>query len=60
MLHKPLLKRKKELRGVRGGLAKSEVQPILSGAICPVLLHAGSVQVVQHVDGRSRMCVCYA
>ena len=39
MLHKPTLKRKKELRRIRDGLAKVEVQPILSGIICPVLLH---------------------
>ena len=38
MLHKPTLKRK-ELRRIRNGLAEPEVQPILSGIICPVLLH---------------------
>ena len=38
MLHKPMLK-SKELRRIRDGLAKSEVQPILSRIICPVLLH---------------------
>jgi hypothetical protein len=32
----------KELRGVRDGLAKPEVQPILFGAICSVLWHVGS------------------
>ena len=43
--------------GVRDGLAKPEVQPIHSAAICFVLLHVGSLDVVQLVGGRSRMCV---
>ena len=30
---------------IRSGLAKPEVQRILSGAICPVLLHVGPVDV---------------
>ena len=33
------------LREVRGGLAEPEVQPILSGAICSVLLYVGLVDV---------------
>jgi len=60
MLHKPTLKRKKELREVRDGLAKPGVQPILSGIICFVLLQVGSFGVVQHVGGRSQTCVSYA
>jgi len=36
VLNKPSLK--KEIWGVRDGLAKPEVQPIHSGAICPILL----------------------
>ena len=39
--------------GVRDGLTKPKVQPILSGAICFVLLHDGSFGFVQHVHGRS-------
>ena len=31
--------KRKELRRIRDGLAKPEVQPILSRIICPVLLH---------------------
>ena len=58
VLHKPLLK--KELQGVRDGLAKPEVQPILSGAICSILLLVRSFDVVQCVGGRSRMCVRHA
>ena len=60
MLHKPTLKRKNELWEVRDGLAKPEVQPILSGIICFVLLQVGSFGVVQHVGGRSQTCVSYA
>ena len=47
-LHKPQLKMK-ELQKVRDGLVKPEVQPILSGVICFVLLQVGSFGVVQHV-----------
>jgi hypothetical protein len=35
-----------ELKGFRRGLAKPKVQPILSEAACPILLH----------DDRSRLC----
>jgi hypothetical protein len=48
MLHKPSLK-KKEIRGVRDGLTKPKVQPILSGAICSFLLHDGSFGFVQRL-----------
>jgi len=47
-LHKPPLKIK-ELREVRDGLTKTEVQPILSKVICFVLLQVGSFGVVQCV-----------
>ena len=43
VLLKPTLKMK-EFKGIRGGLPKPEVQPIHSGAICPVLL---ANQIVQ-------------
>ena len=42
MLHKPSFEEEERVEGIRGGLAKPEVQPILYGAICPVLLHVGS------------------
>ena len=45
VLHKPSLQRK-EFKGFRCGLAKPEVQPILSEAIYPVLPH----------DDRLRLC----
>jgi hypothetical protein len=50
VLHKPSLK-KKELRGVKDGLTKLKVQPILSGAICSFLLHDGSFGFVQRLVG---------
>ena len=50
VLHKPSLK-KKELWGVRDGLTKPKVQPILSRAICFVLLHDGSFGFVQRLVG---------
>ena len=50
VLHKPSLKRK-ELRGIRDVLAKLEVQPILSGGICSVLLHDGSFGFVHQLVG---------
>ena len=59
VLHEPSLKMK-ELWGVRNGLAKPGVQPILSKAICSVLLCVRSFDVVQRVRGKSRMCVSYA
>jgi hypothetical protein len=49
MLHKPSWK--KELREVRDGLAKLEVQSILFGAFGPVLLHDDCLMFVQHVGG---------
>ena len=56
VLHKPLLK--KELQGVRDGLTKPKVQPILSGAICSVPLHDESFRFVQRLVGdRERVCV---
>ena len=48
MLHKPSLKMK-ELWKVRDGLAKPEVQPILSGTIFSVLLHVGLFDVLYNV-----------
>jgi hypothetical protein len=48
-LHKPPLKMK-ELREVRDGLTKPELQPILSEVICFVLLQVGSFGVVQRVE----------
>jgi hypothetical protein len=45
VLHKPSVEEEEGAEGIRGGLAKPEVQPILSGAICPVLLHVGPVDV---------------
>ena len=59
VLHKPSLK-KKGLWEIRDGLAKSEVQPILSRAICLALLHVGSLMFVQHVTEGSRLCVHHA
>jgi hypothetical protein len=59
VLHKPSLKMK-GLWGVRNGLAKPRVQPILSKAICSVLLLVRLFDVVQRVGGRSRMYVSYA
>jgi hypothetical protein len=59
VLHKPSLKMN-ELWGVRNGLAKPGVQPILSKAICSVLLRVRSFDVVQRVGRRSRTCVSYA
>jgi hypothetical protein len=50
----------KELWGVRNGLAKLGVQPILSKAICSILLRVRSFDVVQCVGGRSQMCACRA
>jgi len=58
MLHKPPLKM--EQWKDRDGLAKPDVQPILFGVICFVLLQVGSFGVVQHVGGRSQTCVSYA
>ena len=58
VLHEPSLKMK-ELWGVRNGLAKPGVQPILSKAICSVVLRVRSFDVVQRVRGKSRMCVSY-
>ena len=57
VLHEPSLKMK-ELWEL--GLAKPRVLPILSEAICSVLLRVRSFDVVQCVGGRSRMCVSYA
>jgi hypothetical protein len=47
-------------KGIIGGLAKLEVHPILSRAICSILLHVGSFDVVQRVGRRSLMCVHHA
>jgi hypothetical protein len=47
-LHKPPLKMK-ELWKVRDGLAKPEIQPIIPGVICFVLLQVESFGVVQCV-----------
>ena len=58
MLHEPSLKMK-ELWGVRNGLAKPGVQPILSKAICSVLLCVRS-SMLCNMLGKSRMCVSYA
>ena len=55
VLHKPSLKMK-ELRGIRDGLTKPKVQPILSGAICSFLLHDGSFGFVQRLV-RDLKCV---
>jgi len=50
VLHEPSLKMK-ELWGVRNGLAKPGVQPILSKVIYSVLLCVRSFDVVQSVGG---------
>jgi hypothetical protein len=59
VLHEPSLKMK-ELWGVRNSLAKPGVQPILSKAICSVLLCVRSFDDVQRVGRRSQMCACRA
>jgi hypothetical protein len=59
VLHEPSLKMK-ELWGVRNGLAKPGVQPILSKAICSVHLCVRSFDDVQRVGMRSQMCACRA
>ena len=45
VLHKPSVEEEEGAEGIRGGLAKLKVQPILSEAICPILLHVGSIDV---------------
>ena len=55
-LHKPSLKMK-ELWKVRDGLAKPEVQPILSGVIYFVLLQVGSFDVLFNVLVGDLECV---
>jgi hypothetical protein len=46
VLHKPLFEEEKGAEGIRGGLAKLEVQPALSRAIRSILLHDGSFEFV--------------
>ena len=58
VLHKPSW-RKKELRGVRDGLAELEVQSILSRAFGPILLYDDCLMLC-NMWGRSRMCGCSA
>ena len=42
VLHKPSVEEEEGAKEIKGGLAKLDVQLILSRAICPILLHVGS------------------
>jgi hypothetical protein len=60
VLHKPSVEEEEGAKGIRGGLAKLEVQQILSGAICLSFCMLDQSMFVQCFGGRSRMCVSCA
>ena len=59
VLHKPSFEEEEGAEGIREGLMKPEVHPILSETIYPSWM-LDCPRFVQRVGGRSRMCVHHA